>query len=353
MIRKVLRRAVSGCLPQGMTDYPEKEKSNPKANWKNKRGSRRWRDIFAVLIVVVLLGFILKGAVGAFNFGAVKTPSWDGQAPVAVYLNTKPASFVVYNKSNRKLALFSLKDNLMIPTGNANQPLVGVGFVGSAAEADENMRLVAGYLGADIQNYVYFKDEVPIDDKAFEKLFGEFSSIGTPFAIITKGLGDVSKTSLKKSDLLALWWQIKGLSVSDLDYEDLGKFSEDLVVSDKSKVRGLDVELTRGELSKYFENTKLQRETRRVVIENNSGVKGAGTLAGQILTLAGFDVVNIESKEGENPKSEIFSKNKDGYAQSYLAKIFNCDITAPSGDGQSDDETITVVVGKDFAKKYL
>lgn len=336
-----------------MTDYPEKEKSIPKANWKNKRGSRRWRDVFAVLIVLLLLTVILKGVLGAFNFGAVKTPSWDGQAPIAVFLNTKPASFVVFNKSNHKLALFALRDNLMFPTGNAKDPLVSVGSLGNAGQEEENMRLVAGYLGADIQNYVYFKDETSIDSKAFEKLFGRFSSLGTPFAIFSTGLGDISKTSLKKSDLLGLWWQIKGLSVSDLNYEDLGNFTEDLMVGDKSKVTSLDVELTRGELSKYFENPKLQQGTRRVVIENNSGIKGAGTLAGQVLTLAGFDVANIESKDGETAKSEIISKNKGGYAQNYLAKIFNCDINAQSGDGQSDDDTIVIIVGKDFANKYL
>lgn len=339
-----------------MTDYPAKSKSLSRAGKGTKRGARRVRDLFAVLIVLVLLVVVLKGIFKDVNLGEAKSSSWDGRGPVAIFLNTKPASFVVYQKDLPKIALFSISSDISFPTGNADNPLVSIGEIKSSRSEEEEMRMVSFYLGADIQNYIYFENSPEINKQEFERMFANFASFSTPFSIFGGGLTGVSQTNLGKMDLLSLWWNVKGLTPEDLEYYDSSNYSEDIVVQDKENVKTLDRELVRRDLGKYFENQKLRNIDDKLLIQNSSGIQGVGTLASDIATLSGFDVFSVEGRDDPVGETIILAKDKNDYSALYLAKIFNCDINAwPSSaeDGNDDSKSIMLIVGQDFAEKYF
>lgn len=326
-----------------MTDYPAKKRvhtSGTKAN-----GQRKFGGLIAVLIFGVLLLIILGSFLKAFvpkqaSLGA----GWDGKTSLGVVLNTKPVTIVIYSKDSSKIGVFMMPIGLKYATGNADHPIASVNSI-SSMQGTKAEGIVSGLNGINISRFIYFKDPPMLNQARAYEMFKQFSSIKTPFSIIFgKNMGFSS--DLSKMELLNLWWDVKGFTVAQVDIQNVGNFSEDIIGPTDIKFKGIDRESIHREMSKYFDGATYGD----VEVINNSGVTGAGSLASNMLSAYGWNVVNVGSTDNIETNCRIVSQDRLRDDAVLLASIFGCNII--QGQNESGGNPV-MFLGSNFAKRYF
>lgn len=324
-----------------MTDFPQRKNS-----WKKQETRAKWQNWLAVFVTIVLIFAIISGVTKSLSIGKfLGNSTWDGNSSVSAVLNTDPPSILVYQSYPKHLMLFTLDANANFATGVISVPLSSVGSVFETRDGREMKNTVAKIVHAPITNFVLFANRQRIDKSSFENQFKQFASFTTPFAVLTKGVK--AGTDFTQKDLVRLWWQVKSMSADDIEVIATGGLHEDIVLSSGQKVLGVDDISFNALLSKYLENRRILEAGEKVVVVNASGVPGAGKLAAEFVSSVGGTIDKVESADVPTKKSLIMAQKS--YSSNYLAKLFECDITSGTN---SNKDTVTIIVGRDFASKY-
>ena len=325
-----------------MTHYP---------SWKKHKIRKDGRNILAVFILIVLVFAITNGIAKSFSLKKYFSQSdWDSKSPFMSVLTTSPPSVFIFQKDPKRLVLFKLDENAFLATIGRGT-LQKTSDLFSKEDEEKIAKILSLNLGVDVEKYVRLKEKIPIDTESVRNLFKNFASIVAPLKIVA-GTYDkqIEKTNITRTDLLKLWWQLKGISVDKVELVDLAGYEEEIITDDNTKVLGVEEESIRLKMSQYLENRYLDAQKTNIEIFNESEVADASKLAAVFAASAGFNVTSIEQSYTISEATRIIAKDKNSYNVSYLASIFNCDIVSES-NGQGAD--ITVVIGRDFASNYF
>lgn len=319
---------------------------------KRQRNKARgkWRDLLSMAVVAVLIFVIISGFIKGIKVkGIFSDATWDGSSPLAIVLNSNPASIVIYQKDPKRITLLKVPEDISFATGDASQPVRRVSEALSLGD-EGGRKFLTKYIGAKISGYVLLKTPINLDEKPEKEIFADFAFLTTPISIVFNGLNtQVESTNLSRTDLLKLWWEVKGMSVDRINSVNLGSYTVEIIGPRDSRFKGIDRDLMRSSVSKYFEDYRLSGKSMEVEITNASGEDGFGTLASEISEIAGFDVVRVSSSSGLFEKTQITASKERDEAK-YLAKIFDCDIFWRQ-NGADNSKTL-LVIGQDFAKSY-
>lgn len=302
-----------------------------------------WSGLIAVFIFAILLVVILGGILKSFIPSKVSTGgSWNADSSLAVAINTNPPAIIIYAKEPAKLGVFSLSSDLKFVTGDADNPVRSVGslFGGPGKKAEA---VLSNLNGVNVSRFIYFKNPPKLERTEVYEMFKEFSSIKTPISIL---LGKTTfSTDLSKMELLKLWWQVKGLTVAQIDFNSVANFSEEIIGANNKKFKGINRESVNHEMAKYFDG-----EARGdIEILNGSGEPGAGALAADMYGAYGWNVVNVSTSPNVEPSCSVTASDV-ARDIALLAGIFGCNIIREQ-TGASGNPVITL--GSDFAKRYF
>lgn len=274
--------------------------------------------------------------------------SWDGRSSQVIAVNWQPGAILIFQPEPKRLLLAKFGQDLHFATGNPQNPIGDLASLTRSGDGARIIQVLSIVSRLPIKNYFIFADEMEANWENLQKFFKKFASPVAPFAILAGSYQDsIGNTNLTRRDLISLWWQVKSLSIDNLRLVDL-QVSEPLVVAGGGAVLGVDSVSLKRIVGQYLENRELVEEGIAVFIQNASDVAGAGRLAADFVTSVGGRVAKIETQAGPIAKSQIIAQ-KTSYTANYLAKIFECGIKTESGA----DSEITVIVGSDFAQKYL
>ncbi len=331
-----------------MTDYPASRQGRNRSSWKQAQIQKKGREILAIFIVAVLGFLLLSGFLKAINIkNEISRSVWEGRGAVAVAINSQTPTLVVYQKEPPKVAFFSIANNLNYATGNPEKPVDGITTSIVAARGDETTAILTNLLGININKYYFFKDRLEITRDNYESFFKDFASLKTPVGLFFGKVGDLGSTNLTQAELFNLWWQVKGLSLKQVDYLALDSFADEIVGPKNTTFKGIDREKANIELSKYFRDSK--EKSMKVQIKNATGVVGTTRLAVELVESYGWTVVGVEPASQET-STYILADKKDAEA-SDLAKLFACDIVLTQGE--QNEGQVVVVLGEDFAKRFF
>lgn len=324
----------------------------------NKRESgNKTKTVFAVLIIIVLVFVILVGLVKNIALpGTAFEPSlkWDSKSSFSVALDTNPPSIFIYQREPKRIVFMALDPQMYFITGNSKTPIMQINEAVSGRNDFEIARVMSLSFGAPITNYITFKKRENLDNKTAQKMFKDFASLGTPFIILTSGKpGFVRSTNITRKDAYRLWWQIKGLSIESVHVADFSALSEEIVAGNGQKVLGADTISLNRKVHEFLENINIEKEGQNISILNESDNKYAASLASDFIQSVGGNVVSEKEGDSTSDKSQVISSNKGLYTTSYLAKMFGCDIKEAQNNGSDGDNSITLVLGRDFASKYF
>ncbi|MBI3342456.1 LytR C-terminal domain-containing protein [Candidatus Curtissbacteria bacterium] len=329
-----------------MTDYPSGRHNHNKSSWKEATARRKMRDLFAVLVVGFLALLIVSGLLRALALKAQASKSvWSPQNSIAVAVNLQMPAVVVFQKEPPRVTFFSMPTGISYATGESQKPVEQVVSVFKMPGQDAT-HLLTNLMGINVANYFYFKTPPKVDQNNYQEIFKNFASIQTPIGILFGRTGSVGQTNLTGEDLLHLWWQVKGLSMRQVDFVSLQTYAEDMMGPGNTSFKGIDREKTTTAIGKYF--TPLSAREHKITIRNAAGVSGAARLARQLVETYGWTVDMVEDGEQESV-SHIISREKNQESRD-LAKIFGCDIVQVQND---QDTKITIILGSDFAKKFF
>ena len=330
-----------------MTDYPA-----TRSSWKKHQVQKKWRDLLAAFIVIVLIFAVLSGFIKSLSFKKYLDKSgWDGKGSFVLALSTSQPSVFIYQKDPKRMIFLTVNDNFYLPSGQINKPIVKISSVVEEKDGIKLAKILTLSFGAKIENYVIYKDKQNINEKEAQKMFKNFASPLTPFLILARPKSfNVQETNITRLDALRLWWQVKGLSINQLNLVDLSSYGEEIVFGDSQKVLGVDEVSLNRVIAKYLETPEIMRKNFKVTIRNASGSSSAAKLATDFVTSVGFDVVRVES-QGDRRESSVILSGDGGKDSVYLSKLFNCDIVSQAGEENAG--LATVVVGADFARKYF
>jgi len=326
---------------QGMTDYPaQKHRTGSRLR---KSSGRKFSGIIAVFIFAVLLFVILGGFLKTVVPSRVSTTGgWNGQTSLAIAVNSDPPAIVIYAKEASKLGVFSLQQDLKYATGNANDPIKPVNslFLGPGAKTEA---VLSNLGGVNVSKFVYFKNPPKLEKDQVYEMFKQFASLKTPISIVfTKS--DFS-SDLSKMELLRLWWEIKGLTLSQIDFKNVNNFAEEIIGAGGKKFNGIDRESINHEMIKYFDSSV----RGDIEIVNNSGEAGAGLLATYMLGAYGWNVVNVSLSQNVEPQCRIMDSD-GGRDVELLAGIFGCNIIREQNASFGNP---VIMLGSNFAKRYF
>lgn len=330
-----------------MTDYPAVRRST-KPSWKKAEVRRKWQGLFAAFIAIVLFLALINLVLKTFSLKKyIGQSKWDSRASFVSLLSTVPPSIFVYQPDRERMAILALPSDTLLETGKSDEPLKKLANIYKDNLPQEVVNIMSVNFGADIANFVDLSEEIKLDEEASKKLFKKFASISTPLAIIT-GTYDskVKGTNLTRIDAIRLWWRIKGLSIDKVKLVDLGSLTEEVVISENTKVLGVDDTAFNLAIAEYLESQKLAGEDQKVEIENASGYVQAGNLAFDFVSNVGINVKKMNQTSKQADKTIIITSEKNDVS-GYLARLFNCDIVGSSGEGE-----IRIILGRDFASRY-
>lgn len=324
-----------------MTDYPAQGRSRAS---RARRGGGLRRSglipvfVFAVLLVVILGGF-LKTVIPIHKSSG---SGWDGQTSLAIVVNSNPPAIIVYSKVMSKLGVFSLPNDLKYATGNANDPVkvVDTLFLGPGAKTES---VLSNLDGVNISRFVYFKNPPNLQKAQVYEMFKQFSSLKTPISII---LGkDAFSSDLSKMELLRLWWEVKGLTLSQIDFKNVKDFSEEVIGAGDKKFSAIDRESINHEMANYFD----LGDHKDIEIIDNSGVSGSGGLAADMLGAYGWNVVKVSSSESAETDCSVIEPSGDQDA-ALLAGVLGCNIIR---EQNATSQNPVIMLGSNFAKRYF
>lgn len=335
-----------------MTKYPQvnshkgESKFKRSSSWKKYGSSQKWRSYIGIFIVIILVFAIFNGLLKTISIKKfIDDFRWDGSASFAVVLGSSPPSLFVYQPDPKRMVIMTIPEDFYFATGRFLEPLAKISDVLGNKNGDELARMTTVNFGTKFEKYAMF-DGLSIQSREnAEELFKRFASISTPIEIL-RGFGDV-QTNITRGEMFGLWWQIKGLSIDQLELVDLSGFSEQIVLGSDQKVLGADEQALNREIKPYLESHRIIEKGVGVEIQNASGSNSSAGLAVDLASSVGFDVADISVSEAKNAKTVVFSADRNSYEAKLLAMMFDCDILG------IEKERILVVLGQDFAAKYF
>lgn len=331
-----------------MTDYPVSKQGKNRSSWKQAQIHKKGREILAVFIVGILGLILLSGFLKAITLKKeINRSVWDATSSMAIAVNSQPPSLVIYQEEPSKIIFLSIPKDLSYATGNADEPVRGIVTSFDATSGNETIGILTNLFGINVNKYFSFKEKPEISRGNYESFFKDFASIKTPLNLFFGKVDEVGFTNLTQAELFNLWWQVKGLSLKQVDYVSLDSFEDEIVGPKSSIFKGIDREKVNLELSKYFRDNKEKKI--RVQIKNASGAAGAGRLAAEIVEAYGWTVTGIE-QAGLEPLTRVLADKKEEETND-LAKLFACDIVLTQSE-QNEGQTL-IVLGQDFAKRYF
>lgn len=333
-----------------MTDYPKKglRLRSASSSWKKREDARKWHSLVGIFTTIVLLLAVVNGVFKTLSFSKhFSKPSWDGKSSFAVALSTTPTSVLIYSPNSKELNLVALGGELYIPTGETDKP---IGRVAELSEDTQKLAMVASTVTrAPIKNYVVFDRELTADEVNFQQVFKGFASLATPVALFIFGPSGVVDTNISRTDMISLWWQVKSLSIDELNFVPLGAYSQDIVMSNGAKVLGVDSASVLKTVSKYMENREVLESSLEIEIVDASGDANNLRLASDFVTSIGGRVVAEKESEVTTAITSIAAQDDDSYTAAYLAKLFDCDINQVPSLAK---DQLRVVLGEDFGKRF-
>lgn len=324
-----------------MTDYPAHRKT--RVLRQSKSSGRRLSGLIAVIIFVVLIFVIFGGFVKTLIPGKISVSGgWSGQSSLAIALNSDPPAVIIFAKEAGKVGVFSLPADLKYATGNAGETVKQVDslFKGPGRKAEA---VLSNLNGVNISRFVYLENPPKLGRDQVYELFKKFSSLKTPIVI---ALGKSTFSSdLSKIELLRLWWEVKGLTLSQIDFVDVDNFSEKIIGENNKKFAAIDRESVNHQMTKYFKGAALGN----IEILNNSGEAEATALARDMLGAYGWNVVNVGSSANVVAVCSI-NDPQESRDVGLLAGIFGCNIIRRQNASTGNP---VLVLGSDFAKRYF
>lgn len=324
-----------------MTRYPA---------WKRREVQKKWRDLLAVFLCVVLLFAVVNGIFKSLSLKKYLGESWwDGKSPLVVALGSLPPAFFIFQNDPKRIVVGSFSERLYFETGSKAKPLEEIPTLFADKNGKELARIISLNLRVPTKNYLFLRDLEKVSQDSVEARFKSFASLTTPFLLFAKSLGNM-ETNLTRVDLFRLWWQVKGLSVDKIVMVDLSVLSEEIVFSNNQKVLGVDSKLINRKIKEYLEDSTFIKSDHKLKIVNGSDNLESSLLALDFVESFGLEVVSVE-ESSLTYASQIIARDKDSNIAKYLAKIFDCDIKAMPDESQTHD--ILVILGQDFATRYF
>lgn len=326
-----------------MTDYPHK-----KTAWKKQEVAKKWHTIIGIFVTVVLVLAVLNGFIKTLAIGKfIGSSNWDGRGAFSAVVNTEPVSVFVYNPTAKEIVLVRLDDNLYAQTLDLERPLARIVDLGASGDGVSMMQITTSASRSPVKSYVILKERESADGARLESYFKGFASIFSPVKIMTSGLAGVTDTNITRIDMIRLWWQMKSLSVNNLNFIDASEYTQEIVLAGGEKVLGVDDVSLHRLMSEHLENRAVLEEGLQIVVENSSGAFERGLLAADIISSVGGKVAGL-SKRDDVVSETFIGASRDSYTASYLAKIFDCDIKTLPDSGERE---VKVIVGADFGQK--
>ncbi|OGD87178.1 hypothetical protein A2870_03450 [Candidatus Curtissbacteria bacterium RIFCSPHIGHO2_01_FULL_41_11] len=327
-----------------MTDYSKKRTAAG-----NQESLSKWHNFLAVFVLVTLIFALISGIGKTITLGRILgTSRWDGISSISAIQNTNPPTVLIWQSYPKRLVVVKLDPDVNVPTGNIDEPVGSLKSLFENATGDQMRAIVLSNIHIPITNYLFWETDKDIGEEKFKDDFKSFASFVTPFKIIFGETEEGLKTDFAQKDLIKLWWQSKSLSLGEIEFIDTGNMTEDIVLPRGQKVKGIDEYSVQALLSKYMENRKILEGKEKIVIENASGVAGAGKLASDLVGAVGATVSSVEVAPVPIDKSSV--RAEKSYTSVYLAKVFDCDITSGLNE---DRDMVKIIVGRDFADRFL
>ena len=333
-----------------MTSYLALRHSSGHA-WKRRQVQAKWKNLLALLIVLILILASFNGLVKTFSIGKyLGTSNWNSNSSFVAVLSTTPLAVFILQEDPKRLVFLTLDEKTYLITGNPNEPIAKISFLINKSNGRDLSKLLSLTFRANIENYVTFKNDQKINKEEAIERFKNYSSLLAPFMILTGIIGDdVKDTNIARLDQFKLWWQIKSVRINQLELVDLSQYQEEVVYKDDQKVLGVDNFVLHKVISKYLGNENVIKENLKIKVINASGIAGVGQLAADFAAGVGVNIVKIETAPNFVDKSFIQTSLKNKYTVRYLANIFKCDIKNSSESG----EEVSLVIGSDFASRYF
>lgn len=336
-----------------MTDYYTRRGQK----WRREKAERQGKSLLALVVVVILVFAAANGLLKSISFkNSIQNSKWDGKAPFVSALGSSPASLFIYNPDTKNIVFAKFSDDLYFASGESEEPLTKLGEVIKSREGDKFSKVLSLNIGSKIENYILPKEGMKIDEVGTQEFFKDFASIGKPLSILAGGAFKSMDTNIERFDALRLWWQIKGLRLNQLKIADFSGVSEEVINNNDSKVLGVDTETMQFEIRRLLESRALKESGLGVKIINSSGSADAGVLAASFITSSGLEVLSSDRAETIEGETKLIASDTSGYAQEYLAELFDCDIvTAQKSDfaEEGSEKEITLFLGRDFADFYF
>lgn len=315
------------------------------------QNSQDWRGMLVILAVIFVVLAGVNGFSKSFKLGKYLGKSgWDSQSSFPIALDTNPPAVFIYQKDPKRIVFATLDANSYFESGRLDAPIEKIKDVQEKKSGKDLSRLFSLSFRTNIENYIIFNQPKNLDKQEAEKLFKNLAAITAPFAILApKPQADIKDTNIARIDMIKLWWQLKGLSLNQLDLVDLGNHKTEVISAKDEKVLGVDDISLNRQIAKYLENSQVRKDEYKVKIQNASGYLGAGYLAADFVQAIGANVISAETADQVSENTLIIT-DSGGYTPDYLAKIFKCDIKVVS---ENDGREITVIIGRDFAVRYF
>ena len=328
-----------------MTDYPALKKAHPA--WRRKRAERKWREVLAVFVVLVLVVVIVGGLLKTVRLPKDESSGWDGELGLAIAINSTPGTVVVYGKTPPKIGVFRADGDLWFATGDASRPVSSVDGI-FELPGENAVGVLANLTGVNVSKFVYFKTRPDFLGNGAYKFFVDFASIKSPLLILFGRTDLLASTNMTRVELLTLWWKVKGISVKQVQVKSFSDFADEIIGPGNMKFKSLDRESVWREFLSYFDGLGTKKGDIEIV--NDSGVSGAGKLASSIVSAYGFSVTGVSTSDniGETCRLTVFARASDA---SKLAKALGCDIVLRQDLSQS--ARIIMFLGREFSQKYF
>ena len=328
-----------------MTDYPALKRHN--SPWKKKKVVRKWREMLAVFVVLILIGVIVGGLLGTSKLSKAEASEWDGEQSVAIAINSTPGAVVVYSKSPPKIGVFTAENDLYFATGDASRPFSAVDGI-FELPGERASGVLTNLTGVSVSKFVYFKTRPDFSGDGVYDLFVDFASMKSPLLILLSRTDLLASTNMTRVQLLTLWWRVKGISVKQVQVKSLGGFADEVIGPSGMRFKSIDRESVWREMLNYFDSGGAKKGDVEIV--NDSGATGAGNLASSIVSAYGFSVTGISTSDsiGDSCRLSVFGKTPNVLR---LAKSLGCDIVLRQDSPKS--EKVILFLGREFSQKYF
>lgn len=327
-----------------MTKYPA---------WKKAQIRQQWRSMLAIFLTVILMLAVFNGLLKGISLNKyIGNSQWDNKAAFVVALDTKPPGvFILQKEPREKVAFLTVDEKLFVFDRQSNEKLSALSTILKEDDGEKLTKSLSLVFGANVESYLNFENDKTLNNQEALNYFKKLASFETLIKIISGKIDDgIKGTNITRGDLLRLWWQLKGISVNNVDFANLANLNEEIIDKNGNRVLGADSDSLNREIAKYLENLKVGEEEIDIDLINASGEIEAGKLAAQFINAIGGRILKVTASEQGMQKSIIIT-GASSYTASYLAKMFDCDIKSAQENGSK--KHLQLFLGRDFAQKYF